>query len=466
MLEGTRQLAFSLTQDANVVNSNRAEATRLLSQWEDEERTVKESFQHALRLQAEWDEQDSLAPQPQDFAVELFPPEEQRIAEEDHQQALRLQMEWDREETMISQQQKVAGDLARSDAQKLAELQADSKAAALLAQQWESEIKAQLDEMTRMASEFESAKGEAVRRHLNTQESGRLTSQSEFARGLAKAEEERNFQIQKNMEAATRAQKKWEIETQEQEAYARRIADEIARADAELARQEAQRLAEEEQRTRIEKDRIIKEDARRRQREAEVAKAEAQRRARQASCASCMEDLERTDMAMLPCNHWYCGECLSGAFQHALNSKVPFACCKITVSIALATRWLPHDIISAYNLFILELSTKKPVYCSNRSCAKFVPPQHVTGPVATCPLCRTRTCSACSNAEHSGVCAEDKEGLATLKLATKKGWKQCPHCGFILNKTEGCLHMTCRCRAEWCYSCLRDWGSCNSTCKR
>jgi hypothetical protein len=51
-------------------------------------------------------------------------------------------------------------------------------------------------------------------------------------------------------------------------------------------------------------------------------------------------------------------------------------------------------------------------------------------------------------------------------LAEKKGWKTCPKCSQVVERTEGCLHMTCRCKAQWCYSCLRDWSVCNSTCER
>jgi hypothetical protein len=288
------------------------------------------------------------------------------------------------------------------------------------------------------------------------------------------------------MEAAARLQKEWEVETQEQETAARRVADELVRADAEAARREAERQAAQEREARAERERMQREN--RKQREIEASRAEAERRVRQATCSTCMEDLERHDMVLLPCNHWYCGECLSSkiksismlklyhigevtniniaSFRHAFSSKVPFACCKTPIAVTLAARWLPPDFISPYNLFILELSTKKPIYCCNRSCSKFIPPQHVTGPIAICPLCEFRTCTACGNAEHRGVCPEDKAGKATLKLAASKGWKQCPNCGFILNRTEGCLHMTCRCRAEWCFTCLRDWQVCNSTCRR
>jgi len=171
-------------------------------------------------------------------------------------------------------------------------------------------------------------------------------------------------------------------------------------------------------------------------------------------------------MALLPCNHPYCGECIANAFKSASSSRTPFKCCNHTIPVAIASRWLSNSFVSSYALMILEQSTKNAVYCSNRSCHKFIPPQHVHGPLGICPACRHKTCSACGNAEHAGVCPEDKDGMAVKKLAAKQGWKECPGCGQIVHRTEGCLHMTCRCRHQWCYNCLRDWGVCNSTCGR
>ncbi len=157
-----------------------------------------------------------------------------------------------------------------------------------------------------------------------------------------------------------------------------------------------------------------------------------------------------------------------GAFKAALKSRTPFKCCRQVIHINKAppSAHLSITFTQKYSLMVLELSTRKPKYCSSRCCNRFIPPQHIHGPIATCPSCKSKTCVACGKKEHKGVCKEDKEGKAVQALAEKKGWKTCPKCSQVVERTEGCLHMTCRCKAEWCYACLRDWGVCNSTCGR
>ncbi|KAH6684072.1 hypothetical protein B0J14DRAFT_663772 [Halenospora varia] len=177
-------------------------------------------------------------------------------------------------------------------------------------------------------------------------------------------------------------------------------------------------------------------------------------------CVSCMEPGSKEKMVTLPCKHIYCGDCLSGAFKAALSSKTPFQCCKQKVPIALGASTLPTTFQKNYSLLITELTTKNPLYCCLPTCHKFIPPSTLRGPTATCPSpkCKARTCRACKKKEHKGVCKEDKEGMVVRRLGEKRGWKCCPSCGSMVEKTEGCLHITCRCKAQWCYACLRDWG--------
>lgn len=171
-------------------------------------------------------------------------------------------------------------------------------------------------------------------------------------------------------------------------------------------------------------------------------------------------------MCILPCQHAYCGDCITGAFDSALKSRTPYKCCGANAPTTLAARWLSVPFTTRYNLLILELSTPNPKFCSSRSCRLFIPPPNIHGPTSTCPACRTRSCSSCSGPEHAGVCAEDKAGQAVQALANQNGWKACPRCSAICERTEGCLHMTCRCGGEFCYSCRREWGTCESTCTR
>jgi ariadne-1 len=34
--------------------------------------------------------------------------------------------------------------------------------------------------------------------------------------------------------------------------------------------------------------------------------------------------------------------------------------------------------------------------------------------------------------------------------------KPCPACGTPIEKNDGCMHMTCKCKAEWCWLCLKN----------
>ncbi|PWA93060.1 Zinc finger, C3HC4 RING-type [Artemisia annua] len=41
----------------------------------------------------------------------------------------------------------------------------------------------------------------------------------------------------------------------------------------------------------------------------------------------------------------------------------------------------------------------------------------------------------------------------TTALAKKNNWKKCPKCKFFVEKTDGCRHIRCRCKYDFCYTC-------------
>ena len=47
------------------------------------------------------------------------------------------------------------------------------------------------------------------------------------------------------------------------------------------------------------------------------------------------------------------------------------------------------------------------------------------------------------------------EDAAMLRMARDKSWKRCPAsgCGHLVERTEGCNHMHCRCGCDFCYQC-------------
>ncbi|KAK9801385.1 hypothetical protein WJX73_003764 [Symbiochloris irregularis] len=103
--------------------------------------------------------------------------------------------------------------------------------------------------------------------------------------------------------------------------------------------------------------------------------------------------------------------------------------------------------------------------------------------------CREGLCRSC-HARH--VAAKLEEGFAILQclecrqpiqaeagdaelavLAQERGWKQCPHCHALCERTKGCKHIRCRCGLCFCYNCLAPKAarsehkcSCNMTKQR
>jgi hypothetical protein len=153
-------------------------------------------------------------------------------------------------------------------------------------------------------------------------------------------------------------------------------------------------------------------------------------------------------------------------FRLALREKQPFRCCGNRVDIDLAAEHFDEDFIADYKLMLLELDTPNPLYCSAATCSRFIVPASIGGGVGTCPECRVRTCEFCRQAEHRGVCTADVEGQRVRELARSQGWKVCPNCQSVVERSRGCLHMTCRCGTEFCYSCNALYSVCPGTCSR
>jgi IBR domain, a half RING-finger domain len=194
----------------------------------------------------------------------------------------------------------------------------------------------------------------------------------------------------------------------------------------------------------------------------------------QLECVVCMSMFGAGEVLQLPgCHCFYCIDCLTQVFKLALSEDTacPATCHKIRIPLSLlikqeANPLLPSDI-SLYKARATERTTPNPTYCSRPECSAFIPPRSMHHPdKATCRKCRAKTCRHCRKPFHNGTCKEDEEVNRLLELGKGKGWRRCEKCKALVERMDGCLHMTCRCKAEFCYACGKAWGHCQGTCPR
>ncbi|KAK8062352.1 Zinc finger- C6HC-type [Apiospora hydei] len=163
-------------------------------------------------------------------------------------------------------------------------------------------------------------------------------------------------------------------------------------------------------------------------------------------CILCTEHSK--EFVVLPCTHVWCKKCLRYPFSVAYNGGFgrPPRCCDEIEPTPAILECLGPDIASRYLQARMEHYAAVTAYC--HSCLEFVPEPFVVGSgggggdqLAACPKCKAFTCVPCGKAWHAGDCAEDADVNMTLKLAKKKGWRQCPKCKTVIEHKEGCNEM-------------------------
>ncbi|OJT02838.1 hypothetical protein TRAPUB_6694 [Trametes pubescens] len=190
-------------------------------------------------------------------------------------------------------------------------------------------------------------------------------------------------------------------------------------------------------------------------------------------CTACqVEILVRNEGIRVPCGHIYHSACLLTLVEVAMRtpSQFPPRCCRRPIPAILFRYLMNPTQLQAFTRLQVERATRRPVYCSNPRCSRFLGERDKTTPVhiLTCgdPACHTRTCARCKAAvgrddtAETHVCAYDAGHRAVLQLGTRHGWVRCPGCEQLVERNGGCPHMTCHCGTEFCYSCGKRYSGC------
>ncbi len=180
------------------------------------------------------------------------------------------------------------------------------------------------------------------------------------------------------------------------------------------------------------------------------------------ACKTCFAGQQPADSIFLSCGCLYCIECLNTAFRVALDNRVTFPprCCTINTEFATIAPFLTDENVTRYLAADEDLGARAPIHCGN--CSKYLADLQDGGEhdrMVNCPICDVATCVECCelatahNIEGDGLTCPDSLALAGFKdVAEGGGWRRCPGCKRMVEKSADCNHMT------WVRSCSSTIG--------
>ena len=156
-------------------------------------------------------------------------------------------------------------------------------------------------------------------------------------------------------------------------------------------------------------------------------------------CNTCFEFGETIKM---PCEHDYCKTCVVSLVNCSLVDETLFPprCCGQTMSMSLIRPFITTELTVKYEQKAIEFGTAYRTYCY--SCSVFMNPDDIKGYRAHCTKCNRDTCMLCKSEYHQGDCPKNAALEQVLQLAQEIGWQRCTSCQNMIERREGCNHMT------------------------
>ena len=186
------------------------------------------------------------------------------------------------------------------------------------------------------------------------------------------------------------------------------------------------------------------------------------------TCEICWCDAE--DPYTTPCSHVYDRDCFLNQCLSSDDKDFPIKClgaagsCRTAFSFhdleaALTRDQLDKLLERSFRSYIRTHPTKHQ-YCPTADCDQIYEVRE-NGEIFTCARCFTSICTTCGAVSHEGLtCGQYKE--AVLGEDAFAEWKKandardCPKCGSVIQKAEGCNHMQCKaCDAHICWACMQ-----------
>lgn len=147
------------------------------------------------------------------------------------------------------------------------------------------------------------------------------------------------------------------------------------------------------------------------------------------------------------------------------ESLFPPRCCSRPIGYDLFNALIPLEVWKAFERASQEYSivAKDRIYCPRPTCSKFLGSSKALPRTTTCPTCHISVCTHCRKRAHPlrFFCEQEDETGALQGLLEQNRWQRCPNCRAVVELNQGCYHITCRCRSQFCYLCSAPWKTCS-----
>ncbi|KAL0750868.1 hypothetical protein Bca101_032871 [Brassica carinata] len=214
--------------------------------------------------------------------------------------------------------------------------------------------------------------------------------------------------------------------------------------------------------------------------------------ARKEECLICFNDIDPERMFSIgKCTHRFCFQCVKQHVEvkllHGMIPNCPHDKCNSEMVIDACGKLLTPKLGEMWKQRIKEnaIPVTERVYCPYLRCsalmsktkisesAKSLQSAYPASGVRRCVECRGLFCVDCKVPWHGKLsCTEYKklhpnppaDDVKLKSLANNKMWRQCGKCQHMIELSQGCNHITCRCGYEFCYNCGGGWNKKTGTC--
>jgi hypothetical protein len=144
---------------------------------------------------------------------------------------------------------------------------------------------------------------------------------------------------------------------------------------------------------------------------------------------------------------------------------MPPRCCSQAVPSSIIKSVYSREDQQIFMRSVVQFSTPRSlrIFCPNDTCGEFIPKREKIDPKhpfeVVCRKCRTRACSICKKEAHAfgQNCPADEESDATSRMNGEPPRRRCYKCRDMVEVAYGRSCLTCKCKAEFCYTCGAVW---------